>query len=1215
MDITNQNLGLKKLFNKNIMNYQENPQPEPEKKELPQEPAFTGLNGLKGLGIYAQAGLNVAKNMAPAMLFLVPGAAALTSCEKTEISENTYWDVTVKDNSEEYLKEIIELLRQLISQNDQYAAQYLEAIDRLTQLVEAGQEQDKAYYETVNQMLSLIRDLAQSINDNTEENAELTRQGLELLNNILAALQENNSLISQYGDQLVGYMETIKAAIENGNNSIIAVLELMWADIQEGNTALLGAITGLGDIIDVNNEELINTITEIYENSELSADERNEQIVNAINEVKVIVESMQTTIESQSGEVKEILQEFLDQYKEGQITSEKMMELMYNALIEGNTLDKLQLEQLHQIYVSLEDGKLSVSEALAQIAELLGAINETLQGMSAQLNDIFAEVVDINNNIKAGNQQNADNFALLLENTDKQNEYLAQLVESNDAQAQLLAKLDTRAEEGINVLKQIKENVGAITFDELIKVLNENNAEVVETIMNAADELGIVIDKNTDDAVAVLIEQLEALRVQIGEGQENMSAILTMLNNIDLNTAASEKQLEQLVALVKELQQIAGDDSTTQEEINAQLGEIKDLLASIDNTLTEISGKLSDAIDKVNILIEQNEQAQSQYAGYLEQLVQNTNQQNSYLQQMIEVQNANKENTDKLVEQANQIITLLQSANEQLGNLDYANLITELERLDSELAAKLEEMIKNLGITINENTNNATAQIIASLESIKGALDGNEQTMDTIINILSSIDLNTSLSNSQMDRLLKMVEELNTIVNEGNTSQEEINVKLEEIKEFLASIDGTLKGILDKITEGVDSFNSFYNDYKANADRFYQSLEDIKNQVGGLAQTVNDIKNNGDQMLSKLDNLQTSADNIANNLEQIIQNQGDDLTYEELQELLANQSSANLEALQNMLNALGINAQDYIDGKVSELINAIRSSSADLTTTNHLIQVLIDQVTAIASTMPDNAELQRLLEELINAYNSGNANLNDQLQQANDKLEQLYQTVVDMYGEVVNMSNDLKTYISLYESNTANILGKMNDIIAGIEQGNSDLGSLNSSMSVNNQYLQTANEKYDEIIAALENLIAKDTDGLTREDLEQVLADAGITLEKMLANMGMGIIDANISNTQDIVEAIRSNVIDLTTTNGLLGTVINQIEGLAQTINGLGGQDVVIDTSAIETMLESLEQIVKAGNTTNSQVHSQLQQINQAILDLIESINSQAGEEGEEPTT
>ena len=1210
MDITNQTLGLKKLFNKNILNYQENPQPEAEKKELPQEPAFTGLNGLKGLGNYAQASLKVVKTlpkMAPAAILLVPGAAALTSCEKTEITENWTLNVTEKSESEELLKQMIELWEQYMKQNTEFQGQILNAIDYLTQLVQAGNDQDKVYYDTVNAMMEIYRELLASIDTNTEESLAIAQQGLDLMNDILAALEENNALISQYGDGIISYMENIQAAIENGNESVIAVLELIWADIQEGNTAIIDSIDGLGSILDVNNDELLNTITEIYENSELSANERNEQIINAINDIKVIVESMESTIGSQTGEVKEILQEFLDQYKEGQITSEKMMELMYNALIEGNTLDKLQLEEIHQIYVSLEDGKLTVSEALAQIAELLGSINETLQGMSSQLNDIFAEVQDINNNIKAGNQANADNFALLLENANQQNKYLEQLVQSNEAQAQLLAKLDTRAEEAINVLNNIKENVGEISLDELYEVLNANNAEVVQTIKDAAENLGLVIDNSTDDAVAAIIEQLEALRGAISDSQTSMTEILEKLNNIDINTALNASQMSELISLVNELKQLAGDDNTTQIEISAKLDEIKDLLANIDSTLTEISGKLSEALDKINVIIEQNDQAQSQYASYFEQLIQNAEQQNTYLQEMISVQNANKENTDALVQQANQIIELLQQANDQLGDLNFSELIAELERLDAEMAAKLQEMIENLGITINDNTNNATAQIIEALQSIMGALEGNEETMDTIINLLSSIDLNTSLSNSQMDRLLSLVEELNAMIDQGNTSQEEINVKLDEIKDYLASIDGTLKDILAKVQEGLDSFNSFYNDYKTNSDMFYQALEDIKNQVGDIAGTVNDIKTNGDQMLSKLDNLQTSADNIANSLEQIIQNQGDDLTYEELQELLANQSSSNLEALQNMLTALGLEAQDYADAKVSELIAAIRASAIDLTTTNNLIQTIINQLSAIAPTIPDNTELQALLQQLIDAYNAGNANINDQLQQANDKLDQLYQTVVDMYGEVVSMADEFSTFLSLYRTNSADILDNLSNIYSDLQNAGSLLGDLNTSMNTNNNYLQTANDKYDDIIERLDNLVANQSNGLTREDLEQVLADAGTTLQAMLDDLGIDINDVNTQNTQDIINAIRGNSSDLTTTNNLIQTLINNTATIVEQMQGMGNQDIVINTDDIEAMLESLQEIVRAGNATTGEVNDQMQQLNVLMKDLLEAIQAQGG--------
>ncbi len=1402
MDITNQNLGLKKLLKQNnVLNYQTTPTTE-ETKDLPQnQPGFKGLNGLKGLGNYGAAAL-----------LLGSAIFGLSSCEKTTMSNNETWNVTVKEDSEKYLQQIIELLQQLIAKDDTYNEQILEAIANLSALIQAGQDQDKAYYETMTALMNIVKELAQNINNNTSENVELTKQGLELLNNILVALQENNDLIKQYGDGIIAYMETIKAAIENGNNSLVAVLELIWADIKDGNTQLIDKIDGLGTIINTNNEELLNKITEIYENSELTAEERNQKILDAINEISTIVKSMEVTISSQTGELKELLQSFLDAYNKGQITSEKMMELMYNALIEGNTLDKLQLEQIHQIYVSIEEGKLTVAEALKQISELLGDINETLQGMSSQLNEIFNGITEINENVKAGNKTNADYLAMIFENSNKQNEYLDKLVTSNDAQAQLLAKLDTRFEEAITVLYKISENTGKINYEELIKVLNENNAEVVETIKTSMEELGITIDTNTDDAVSAIIEELESFKTLISDNKvamdtiinilssidlntslsniemkelqalvkelqatindnnatqeeinikldqikdylasidstlteisgklsevlgkfntiidqndqaqttyisyleqliknsnqqntylqemikvqnetkentaqlieqgtqiiellksaddklgdlnyanliaelekldaklaaqmkemieklgitindntnnaadkiiaelesfkqyiagsdEAMTNIINLLNSINLNTALSNTQMEELLKLVEDLKTTADKDSVTQEEINTKLDQIKDYLASIDSTLTEISGKLSEVLDKFNTIIDQNDQAQTTYISYLKQLIQNSNQQNAYLQEMIKVQNETKENTAQLIEQGTQIIELLKSADDKLGDLNYANLIAELEKLDEKLAAQLKEMIENLGITINNNTNNAADKIIAELESFKQYINDNQETMDTIINLLSSIDLNTSLSNSQMDKLLKLVEELTSIANNDSATQEEINVKLDEIKDFLASIDGKLTEILNKIQQGLDKFDQFHAEYTANSDKFFDALEALSNKVGDISNELTNIKENGDMMLNKLDNLQASINEVISNLEQIEQNQGDDLTYAELQELLKNQSEENLTKLQAMLDALGIDAANYMDQKISVILDAIKAGAVDLTTTNNLLQTLINLVSSIGNSMPDGSELNALLEELINSYNSGNANLNDKLEETNEKLEALYQKVCDMYNEVVNLSNNFKTYMALYETNSASILGKLDEIMGDLENAGSLLSSLNAAMAVNNNYLKTTIEKADAVIAQLEELLAKNSDGLTKEQLEEVLKDAGTSLETLLTNLKIDIVDSGVQNTADIINAIKNNTLDLTTTNNLLQSLSGQTGALVDLVKNLNDPEIVIDTSNIEKLLTDLQEAMKNGNNSIQDTNSQLTNINQQIQDLIEAIKNQ----------
>ena len=107
MEIISRNLEAKKLLK---LKYQENPQTESE-KQLPQPPAFTGLQSLKGLNQLGKYGM--------AAVVLAGTMLGATSCEKTEINKEEIWNVTVKDNSEEYLKTLIALVEaEKISKDD-----------------------------------------------------------------------------------------------------------------------------------------------------------------------------------------------------------------------------------------------------------------------------------------------------------------------------------------------------------------------------------------------------------------------------------------------------------------------------------------------------------------------------------------------------------------------------------------------------------------------------------------------------------------------------------------------------------------------------------------------------------------------------------------------------------------------------------------------------------------------------------------------------------------------------------------------------------------------------------------------------------------------------------------------------------------------------------------------------------------------------------------
>ena len=167
-------------------------------------------------------------------------------------------------------------------------------------------------------------------------------------------------------------------------------------------------------------------------------------------------------------------------------------------------------------------------------------------------------------------------------------------------------------------------------------------------------------------------------------------------------------------------------------------------------------------------------------------------------------------------------------------------------------------------------------------------------------------------------------------------------------------------------------------------------------------------------------------------------------------------------------------------------------------------------------------------------------------------------------------------------------------------------------MNINNNYLDKANQKYEAILEKLTNLgVSEGTGGLTKEELEEVLAEAGTSLEEMLNNLGLELINAGNLNTEAIVNAIRGNIVDMTTTNDLLMTLRNLLTRIYGAVEDLGNPTITIDTSDIENALSSLQELISTGNSTTAEVNDQMAAINEAMQDLIEAIQAQNNTQAE----
>lgn len=1171
MEIISHNLGAKRLLKKQLKN-QTNPQTQPQINESAQAPAFTGLTTLNGAKQLAKYGA--------AALVLMLGT---TSCgDETTITNEEYWDVTVKDNSEKYFQQIIALLEKLIAQDAANAEAYLDMMASLRDLIAAGQAQDAKYFEKIMSLMTTISSSVTNIDKNTEATAKATQDGLELMSLILENLKTNNALLTENSDKIVAYLKTIEQAVLNGNESVVAVLELMWADINNGNTKIFDAIGTLGQVMEINNQDLIDKITEIYENEHISADQRAKEIINAINEVKATVDGFKAIINAAQGDLKAQLQEFMDSYNKNEITSQKLMELMYNALLEGNTLDKLQLEQMHKIYVAMQNKDITILEALEQIKELLGNIDSSLKDISGKLDIIYNSIVNLNNDMKNGNISLAEKLEEVIKNQDDQTAYLDALVYVNKEQKVNLDKMNSQISDAVAVLKMIYEKTGKVDMDELKAILKESNANLIATIEAALKDLGIKIDNSTDDAVIEIIDAMNSFKILINGNQEKMDVIIELLGKVDVNTSLTSSQLNDLIALVKELKAIANGENANSAEISAKLDEIKNFLANIDSTLVDISAKLKDIFGAINKFADKLDGSQKDYTAYFEQLIKNT----ASIDDLAKSQQQTEANTKVLIEKANEAIELLKSANDKLGDLNYANLIAELERMDSDLAAQLKEMIENLGISINQNTNNAADQIIKELEGLKAILNSNNADMKEIVSQLSQLNLKADLNATQMAELLDLVRALKATVEDSGATQDDISAKLDDIKDFLANIENVLNEILVKLTEGVDNFNAFYADYKADKEKFFNSFANIEKDVAG-------IKANGQELIGDIADLQKTADDILATLKDIAANQGEEITFEQLQGL----SAQNLAAIKAMLENIGLDAKDYMDVKIGDIINTIKEKGVDLTKTNNLLQTIINLISSTEGSTTDYTELKAIANEILNAYKAGNADVNKLLESANAKLDKIYDKICEMYQEVLVLSNSFKTYAALYETNVGTTLGKLDDIYSELSNANGKLNSLNSSASVGTAYLNSLLTKADSMIELLEKLGGEKASGITKAELEAIMKDAGVSLQTMLNNLGISINENTNNAAADIIDAIRTSGVDLTKTNNILQSILNNTTSL---LDSLGGNSNV-NTANVEAKLDSVLSAIKSGNGS---VQAEMEALNKAVEDLLKEVKA-----------
>ena len=725
-----------------------------------------------------------------------------------------------------------------------------------------------------------------------------------------------------------------------------------------------------------------------------------------------------------------------------------------------------------------------------QMLALLEQISSNQEEMSATMKALLNDVLAVLNDMKTGD----DNRAAILE------KILAEIVSGNTANQEILKDM-------LNILKSFKDDQSAFN-DMVVALLNEmmakldgidsTNRTYYDKILNAINELALGNTESAEEFMGVLNKIWES----INSGNEisaNQQAILNeILTAITEMKNAAPEVAEQISGLLNKILDAVneGNDLTSEQTV---------LINGILEAVTAIQDGTPEAVEKLTAMLQKiidsvNNGTNVNMEGF-----------NAVIEVLKSIQAAD-------AEQAENIANLISAMWEDIaaGNQEIINALKELSTSGAANNKELMEFIQGLYNNSQINSDERTDKIVDAINSVGQMVAKLEETVKTTGDAISNAIKELG---SKLDALLEAYKE-------GNISSQEVLAQLREVINALHEGNGintVTNELLQELLDKADNIIAGGGDYVDYTEILNQILDAINSVAAGIEDIKIGMGENNADIVAALEeiihnqNVQTdvlndfAAQSTAN--QQKLIDQGN-VIIEQLDKIGADlgqgistiieklkDSDAKLAAeLAALTEALGLKIDDNgqaivnaikglegnltaIEDAIKNLINISGNDNLDLTTTNNLIQTIINMLSDQQDPVFDLSEITQilaanneLLQQLLEKENGGtidtgaienalaeildavrNMNVgggsgtvdltttNNLIQVCINQLAQLVQassTNTDIMASVTNLGTQLTEVISNLQSGnvtTDEINAKLDAIMAAIEQLNTSM--------------------------------------------------------------------------------------------------------------------------------------------------------------------------------
>ncbi len=543
-------------------------------------------------------------NLAPylaAALMIPAGGATLTSCvEQTvsvdesatqqllaELLKTQQESLKIQQQMLEYLKnndsqntQLMNLLKQMMEQNQQISnilsgiagdvSQIAGAVVQISAMMETANANDEELLNKIDQIIagqgSDSEKLQQLIDLNAEQNNWLA--------NIFGLIETANQFDEKLGETLQNFYNDYRTNSDEFKENAqdhTTMMNLIYEALLSNNeisTETLNAIKNIQNSNQADSAKL-DAIIKLLESIDSKLDKLQEGIDNIGDNITVNDESL-----------KEILTEFLNQYKADKITDHELLNNIINAFNQSNINDQELLNKLNDIQAQIASGQLAVSEGIDKITDLLNQIKSSLDQIVSELQSIAEQLGD---NFMVDGKPLAQLVKEFMEM------YKAGTITTNG----LLTEINNKIQQGLD--NDNANNAGILAkLDEISQKISNGQMSIEEGMSNISDILNSI-----NGNIQNISGQLSTISSQIDKGidqlNKNHNETLDMLSNINNGIGSIDSKLNDIKANQEISNDKLTDISNKIDEANAQLGQINQKTISIDQ-LKEMLGPMFDEI-------------------------------------------------------------------------------------------------------------------------------------------------------------------------------------------------------------------------------------------------------------------------------------------------------------------------------------------------------------------------------------------------------------------------------------------------------------------------------------------------------------------------------------------------------------------------------------------------------------------------------------------